>query len=358
MCAVDRRGGAAKDPKMRAMAWLSRESLVGAALLLGAGGTWLTMKFFFKDHLVEKLVHDQVFKKYYDNIEYCITFLLGIIAGTYQFYNLNNWPVASKRFIVATGIGGGLATAIGYGRYLKAHIAAGEGSSIKQLEQDNQLLAQSRDWLVETSQLVDALVTEKFKRIATLLSQTTVNPKDVVSIDGAKRQILIIVQSIHDFFSDRLANRSTLRLGIYFRSPNTPDALELGYSWDGVSEACFSNRSAEYLKTVRTNGVMSELGKCYNSDEGIIIVSDCPAAVREGNFRYLYAGQEEKMKSILVYRCDIHTPSAPPWVIYLDSNQAGFFQIDKKPDYKLFFERVSKRISFELVTLGVASKFP
>lgn len=319
----------------------------------------IVMRVFFRDKIMARLIRDDSFRSWYENIDTLAAIVSSIIATSWRVYDLAEWSKAGDGFIMALAISFGLFSTVFYSKLLKIRVASAEKKSVVKLEGDIATIEASRNWLVATSQLIDVLVSEKYKRFCALLEKKDLQAADLISAACSNKQILLVVQSIHEFFAEELDYNASLRLGVYFRSDTEKDSLELGYSWDGEKENCFSTKSTEYLKIVRTRNVWSELAKCYNSDEGIIINSDCLASAARGDFQYLYPEQKEKIRSLVVYRFNVADGNVDqPWIIYLDTNQPGFFDVGKKADYKLFFERVAKRLSFELVTMELAAKLP
>ena len=219
-----------------------------------------------------------------------------------------------------------------------------------------ELVTKQRDWAAGVRQLIGQIVAEKGDRLV----KAWKSPRsDIFGLShfvealDSKRQILVILTTLHEVFFRLLNQGQKLRLGVYLKEDGHMRPI---YSFDGKNYDCFGTASGSYMEIDDPEGAKSLITKLYHSPETCFIVADCVQAMRSGEFYFFRHEQLEYLKSLVaVKRKTVHTGEKNIIILTMDTDQADFFGQIGKERIELYCAEILKRLEFELLCFNIKS---
>jgi len=227
--------------------------------------------------------------------------------------------------------------------------------SLNTSRQQSDELKRQRDAWVRLLVHIRNIIDKKMKRVETLAKNATVSHEEFVTALNPDEQVMLILQSIYEFFKfelHALDPNAQLRLALYMREEGR---MAPAYSWNGSIKNCVSTNTKQ-MELGSPDGVISVVVQCYNikGDTGVIIIPDCDA---DKGFEFFRPEQKKYLKSMLAlkYRTE-HDGTADALVLALDCDRTDFFDTGRSEELKTFLFEMMKRIDYELVIADVAAK--
>lgn len=222
-------------------------------------------------------------------------------------------------------------------------------------------LGHQRDLLVKITSFARSMVNKKIGRLGTLLPAPAISVPLFVDHLNPKLQVQANVKLIHEFFKSPDGINVNLRLGLWMKSSANaadPDRMAVAYSWNGETEDCFSNQSADRMKLLDPLGTLSEVVKFYSFPaQTIKIIPDCDEAARNHEFEFFYPEQKKKVASMILYKhvfCSQTQPAAV--VLLLVSSLPNHFHREDADQFKTFFDEMLTRVEMEWMLLQLTQK--
>lgn len=232
----------------------------------------------------------------------------------------------------------------------------------KQLAVEIASIKGQRDVLAKITSFANQMVTQKIDRFSALIEQRPITTEKFLARVEPLFQVQFIVKLIHEFYKPEQAAKTVLRLALWNRAPaadGLPERLVPFFTWDGEKENCFRNSYADRMTLVNPRGAISEIVKCYHSNDKIKIIPDCVEAERRGEFSFFTPEQKDRVKSMVLYK-HIFMRQAQPQaiVLLLVSGVQGHFRQDDANLMSQFFEEMFTRIEMEWILLQIISELP
>jgi hypothetical protein len=213
-------------------------------------------------------------------------------------------------------------------------------------------LTSQRDLLAKITTFARQTVGKKTTRLSKLIAARPVNLQQFLGELNPRLQVQIMVKLVHEFFR-KSNDEARLRLALCVQDAADPDRLSMAYAWDGESDQCFSGKSSEHMRIANPLGTRCEIVKSYHSTPGSIkIVPDCVKAAAEKQFEFLYAGQQDKVKSLVLYKHVFMADTQPVAVVLmLVSSLADHFRREDEGQIRQYLDEMLTRVEMEWIVL-------
>lgn len=231
----------------------------------------------------------------------------------------------------------------------------------KKLSASLKVTARQRDLLAKIVSFANEMVTTKIERFSALTRQMPVTPEAFIGQLNPGFQVQLIMQMIHVFYKPETDTEYALRLGLWKRAQGVDgsgDILVKAYSWNGKTQECFKNSYPERMRLVNPSGVISEVVKCYNSNERIKIIPDCLEAETQGVFSFFSPEQKVRLRSTVLYKHLFMRQSPPEAVVLLMvSDVPDYFHAEDKDLIRDFLSEMLTRVEMEWILLQLTADF-
>lgn len=290
--------------------------------------------------------------------EKLLLFLSGTITASLDLYKFATLVAPhSYAQLMGYGLAGTAATfAIGLS-WLLTSAKDVEKETVGEVRKLLTTVDEQRDLALQVISIINAAITAKKNRLVALAQRPAVRTAQMTEAFGPRVQIIALIQILHGYFSRKRDVNKRMRVGIYMRNPEAPNYLTPLYSWDGEKEDCFSKRHPESMKVDAPGTARSLVVQCYRSEKPLLIIEDCAAAAKKGEFVFFSESQRGKIQSMAAYRYLIKKEeNAEAIVLAIDTSHLGLFCPQREFECDLVMAEICNRIELELHSLNLLSK--
>lgn len=325
-------------------------------------GAWLF--YVFRAAIVTLLQKSETIRAVNVAAEPLIAISMGVLFSAFNLTDSSMWSAHAFACVIASSLWGGLLTC-----YLGIKVASWRavdknGKKIIELERDlaaeaslRYAIEWQRDEFIRLASTIRSIIDRKLRRIEALGDSEDLTYVEYIQAASPSDQILVILTLMHEFFRKNLKPDSTLRLGVYLRDSEESNRLFPIYSWNGERSDCFDSKSIEAMRLDDPAGTPSEVVKSFHSASELKIIPDCKESQKLGEFTYLYPGQDQHLKSMVLFKTLLDNKGAQDsMIIALDSSEADAFRHKNEEAVRRFFIEIVKRLEYELLHVEILNK--